>query len=275
MCDFFSFVSDPNKPLSERFLYFDWDIRQQILSGSLDYYHDSHTSISHYYGYTGSEEDTLNKYEFNPLTGKFQVDQINHKIDDRQEAEKWVRRLDFNKVCPLLIIKPLINPLKIPPCKVSTKDIANLKKWNSVGNPIWDSVYNSVYNSVGNPVGNSVGNSVGNPIWDSVMNSVGNSVGNSVRNSVGNPIWDSIWDSVRNSVWDSVGNPVGNSVWNSVGNSVRAYISSFFKIDIENDFSPLLALYKRGFVPSFDGTTWRLHSGKNANIVYEWKPERT
>jgi len=26
-------------------------------------------------------------------------------------------------------------------------------------------------------------------------------------------------------------------------------------------------------VPSFDGTTWRLHSGESADVVYEWTPE--
>ncbi len=31
---------------------------------------------------------------------------------------------------------------------------------------------------------------------------------------------------------------------------------------------PAIDLWHRGFVPSFDGTTWRLHSGKNADIVY-------
>jgi hypothetical protein len=28
-------------------------------------------------------------------------------------------------------------------------------------------------------------------------------------------------------------------------------------------------LWESGFVPSFDGKTWRLHAGKNAKIVYE------
>ena len=36
-----------------------------------------------------------------------------------------------------------------------------------------------------------------------------------------------------------------------------------------NPFQPWIDLWHRGFVPSFDGTTWRLHSGKKAEIVYK------
>jgi hypothetical protein len=65
---------------------------------------------------------------------------------------------------------------------------------------------------------------------------------------------------------------------------VLAYISSLFPnvkewkyIDHEagiNPFQPCIDLWLSGFVPSFDGKTWRLHSGKNAEIVYEM-PVRT
>ena len=74
--------------------------------------------------------------------------------------------------------------------------------------------------------------------------------------------------------WDSV----GDSVWDSVMDSVGAYLSSLFPnikkwkyIDHEpevNPFQSAIDLWHRGFVPSFDGKTWRLHSGKNAEIVY-------
>jgi hypothetical protein len=36
-----------------------------------------------------------------------------------------------------------------------------------------------------------------------------------------------------------------------------------------NPFQPGIDLWRSGFIPSFDGTTWRLHQGKNAKIVYE------
>ena len=82
-------------------------------------------------------------------------------------------------------------------------------------------------------------------------------------------VWDSVGDSVRASVWASVRVSVRASVWVSVG----AYTGSFFDIwDGKYKFQPAVALWERGFVASFDGKTWRLHSGEKAEIVYECKP---
>jgi hypothetical protein len=38
-----------------------------------------------------------------------------------------------------------------------------------------------------------------------------------------------------------------------------------------NPFQSGIDLWRSGFVTSFDGYTWRLHSGERANIVYETK----
>jgi hypothetical protein len=38
-------------------------------------------------------------------------------------------------------------------------------------------------------------------------------------------------------------------------------------------WSPLLTLWYAGYVPSFDGTTWRLHAGKDAKVVAQWTKE--
>jgi len=94
--------------------------------------------------------------------------------------------------------------------------------------------------------------------WASVMDSVGASVG----------------DLVRDLVSDSVGSSVSDSVWESVRASSWAYFSSFFAIEYKFDFSPAVNLWEAGLVPSFDGTTWRLHTGKPARVVYEWTPEK-
>ena len=74
--------------------------------------------------------------------------------------------------------------------------------------------------------------------------------------------------------WASVWASVGASVWASVGASVGAYVGSLFNIwNGDYKFQAAADLWTRGFVPSFNGTTWRLHSGKKAKIVYEWTPE--
>ena len=66
----------------------------------------------------------------------------------------------------------------------------------------------------------------------------------------------------------------------SVGDSVGAYISSLFQNITKwkyfenaegNPFQSCIDLWNAGFVPSFDGEIWRLHSGKDAKIVYEIK----
>ena len=85
--------------------------------------------------------------------------------------------------------------------------------------------------------------------------------------------WASVGDSVRGSVWASVRDSVRDSVWASVG----AYTGSFFRIPVwkyvkhhkgKYPYQPLMALWKTGLVPSFDGTTWRLHGGPKAAVLF-------
>ena len=159
-----------------------------------------------------------------------------------------------------------IYPLTLDAIKIGNEQIALLQNWDSVRASVWD----SVRASVGDSVGASVWSSVGASVWDSVGASVGDSVGASV--------------------WDSVGTSVGASVWASVWDSVGAYIGSFFPKIKHWKYAPKnikgypyqssVNLWRQGIVPSFDGTTWRLHVDKNAKIAYEitaeklrsWKP---
>jgi len=234
MSNFFSFVTDPiNHPAEYYFL--DWKYRKENLD---DEGVDSHSHICKEFNL---REDVCNKFEFNPLTKEFNIDQINSERDDSVAAKKWANRLDFKTVIDAAIVKPIINPLLLTKVEKPTDEqVGWLKEWASVRD--------------------SVGASVSASVWASVWASVGNSVGASV--------WASVRDSVGASVWASV----GNSVRASVGASVWAYISSFFNIEYKADFSSAIKLWESGLVPSFDGTTWRLHSGKSADVVYEWKP---
>ena len=139
MCNFFSFISNPQK---KQFLYCNWDIRLQINAGYLRTFDpDSHTSIASLNGYSANQEDKLNKYEYNPLTKELTVDQINNTIDDTKEAEAWVNALDFNMVCPLLIIKPIVNPLNLRPKKLTKKDISDVALWASVNAGAWENAW--------------------------------------------------------------------------------------------------------------------------------------
>ena len=220
MCKFFSFVGDGYG----NFLYSDWNTRKENTTED----HDSHTTILTRNKVPPRLQDRWSKYEYNPITKEFAVDQ---GVDghDHEAAENWVRHLNFKNVVEPLVIKKIRNPLTGKAKNVSEKEIALLEEWIKV----WYSVRDSVGDSTGNSVWSSVGDSVGALIWD----------------SVGHSVWDSVWDSVWASVW--------------------AYISSFFKIQYEHDFSSAVNLWNSGFVSSFDGETWRLHSGKTAEIVYE------
>jgi hypothetical protein len=251
MCKFFSLISDGNgKPY-----YFDYKIRKQIISGELKYETDSHSSIADYFGFKGEREDVLNKYEYNPLTKEFKVDQLN-TTDDSKIIKDFCLNLDFKTIVPELIIKPIIHPIKdIKTENISKKDIFSLKEWASVRDSVVDSVWDSVRASVGDSVLDSV--------VASVLDSVGDSVWDSVR--------DSVWDSVRDSVWASV----RDSVRASVRDSVWAYYSSYFKLDKwkyidhkkgENPFQSCIDLWNKGLVPSFDGKNWRLHGYKGKEL---------
>lgn len=215
MCNFFSFVTDPINHPAE-YYYFDWEYRKAHLDD------DGVDSHSHICAHFTLDEDRCNKYEFNPLTKAFTVDQINSNRDDSEAAEKWANRLDFKTIVEPLIVKPIVNPLLLPKVDEPTEEqIDWLKEWASV------------------------------------------------RDAVGAPTWDSVRDSVR----ASVGASVSDSVWESVRASSWAYFSSFFAIEYKFDFSPAVKLWEAGLVPAFDGTTWRLYTGKPARVVYEWTPE--
>ena len=224
MCNFLSLVSNGDG----KALYFDAKLRKQVRDKKISFEPDSHTSIADHFGYKGVKEDTLNKYEYNPLTKVFTVDQKNNYTDDSKEIESFCNSLDFKKVVPELIIKPIINPFKdIKTTKVMPRDLKLLKEWASVLNSVLDSVLDSVKALVG----------------ASVLNSV--------------------LDSVLDSVWDSVKALVGASVLDSI----YCYYGSFFDIKYKCNITPCIKLWERGLVPSFDGKLWRLH-GEDGKILW-------
>jgi hypothetical protein len=218
MCQFFSLVSNAKGNI----YYFDAEVRKKIITRELNYQTDSHSSIADYYEIN---EDKFNKYEFNPLTKKFTIDQLNTK-DDSAKVNKFCEQLDFKTIAPELIIKLIVNPLKLDFPVVTEKEIKLLKEWASVR--------------------------------------------------------DSIRASVRALVRDSVRDSVGNSVRDSVGDSVWAYTSSYFDLKKwkyvnhepgVNPYQSCIKLWESSLAPSFDGKTWRLHTGEKAKIVFEISKE--
>jgi hypothetical protein len=204
------------------------------------------------------------------------------KIDERREPFWWDSTHAFaaNEACDKwkeqiysgINLKEALNPIdprKIRVHEVTEADIAALKKWASVRASVSDSVRASVWDSVRDSVRASVWDSVRASVWDSVRASVRASVGASVGASVRASVCDSVWASVCDSVWASV----CDSVWAYQG-SLFTKITDWKYIKHESGiypYQPSVDLWKRGFVPSFDGKIWRLHQGKDMKVVYEIK----
>jgi len=222
---------------------------------------DDHTSIIKLAGFKDRGTGELfAKFEITPKNGNYlEPDEWIFRWDESpvpkwadqkcKEAalaahKKWLKQLD-----KFIIRHPTVHPFKLTPPATNKAHISLLKKWASA----WASV--------------------GSSVWSSVRDSVGDSIWSSVR--------DSVWDSVGDSVWASVRDSVGSSVWSSFGDSVwdsvRAYTGSFFRLPVwkyikhpkgKYPYQPLVALWNKGLVPSFDGTTWRLHGGEKAEILF-------
>lgn len=233
MCNFFSFCTQPSA--NSDFYYFDWKQR-------LEMKHEGADSHSHICAYYKIDEDKCNKWEYNPLTKELVLDMQNDPKNDAVRVERWLDKLDWSKIVEPLITKPFVNPFELPPVEtVTDEQIAWLKEWNSVKVADWEEGMASVKELAGESVGESAGTS----IWA----------------SVGASVWHSIWASV------------GGLVWVSVWVAVWAYACSFFKTENVLRAAPAIKLWEAGLVPTWDGSVWRLHTGADARIVYEWKPE--
>jgi hypothetical protein len=136
-----------------------------------------------------------------------------------------------------------INPLLLPQRTPTDADIALLKQWASVRTRVMGSVWTSVYDS----------------LWASVRGSVHDSVWASVRGSVLDSVWASVRGSVLDSAWVYIGSLFpGIKNWKNINHVPGVY-----------PFQHAASLWRSGLVPSFDGKTWRIHSGEKAEIVWE------
>ena len=97
MCQFFSLISDGQGHIR----YFDHKQRMDKVKmpdgSNIDIY-DSHTSIATFYGLTGSKEDTWNKWEYNPFTGKLVLDKQN-TANDRASVFHALEEIDWHALC--------------------------------------------------------------------------------------------------------------------------------------------------------------------------------
>ena len=235
---------------------------------------DSHSDLAKLGGYADKVLGEFAKIEITPRNGDYlNPDSWRYSVDEspvpnwcgtkekelcRAAHKKWLKALD-----KFIIRHPIVQPFKlVPPKTIQPKHIRLLKKWAS----LWASVWASAEARASSVWASS--------FWASVRAS---SLGASVRASA--EARASVWALV----WASLGALVGASaearasVWASVRASVWAYTGTFFNIPVRKcvkhpkgkyPYQPLVTLWNAGLVPSFDGTTWRLHGGPKAEVLF-------
>lgn len=92
MCEFFSFITEPEGHGGRRF-YFNAEQR-----GTRDPFMEKYDSHSHICTHYQLDEDKCNSYEYDFDSKIFIVDNINSSVDDRVQAEEWVRKLEYDKL---------------------------------------------------------------------------------------------------------------------------------------------------------------------------------
>ncbi len=184
----------------------------------------------------------------------------------RYENIKLTRKLEKLEIIKLLnkkdygfnIIQAVypIQPFSIA-VVVNDNHIDLLKQWIRVCNKIKQRVSVSATDSI---LGSDT----------DITDDLGGAVCNSLIDMTGDPAYVSAWHLIHLGTI-----PVKKSVWDLIG----AYYSSMFPTikkwkyidhkEGKNPFQPAIDLWNEGLVPSFDGETWRLHGGKNAEILHQ------
>jgi hypothetical protein len=256
-----------NKDLKSPFKEFQYEIGKEYYCKDFDtsdekcskgFYATDFNGVSYTYGKNNiiHEVEVWGKEkEFDPFKRRYENIKIGRELSIEEIKNGLLKANEKEGYNVYESVFP-VNPFKVEPSITVEEAVVLLNLWRKV----WDSVGGSVRSSVLSSVRDSVGGSVRSSVWDSV------------RDSVGGSVRSSVWDSVR----DSVGGSVLSSVWGSVWGSVRGYYSSLFPIrkwkyiDHEEGVSPFksaIDLWRAGYVASFDGRKWRLHT--KDGIVWE------
>jgi hypothetical protein len=123
---------------------------------SLNLHPDGHPSIIEYYKRKGmlankrDIEDYCNKFDYDPISDKLAVSYINQK-DNREQAYKLAKQLDYKVIEPRIIIKPiesLQNKQSLSEWLIlnNLNDFERLREyiWNNISDSIWNLLINNV-----------------------------------------------------------------------------------------------------------------------------------
>ena len=275
MCEFFSFNT-----IQGKVFYFKpkdiKEIRKQNNPKGLNF--NSHTSIAEYYKFN---EDKSNKYEYNPFTQEFKVDQINTK-DDSKFARQWVKKLfkfktrkQFLTFCRnyfyKIDYKQIEEDLKNVPTKNDAikllKIIENID-WFKPQTPNKQEIKRKVKTVITafnlnfgfefelhklnnkedwDSARDSAWASAWDSAWDSAWASARDSAWASARDSARDSAWDSAWASAWASAWDSARASARDSARASGLEVVKDLMKQ--KGYNKNPFRELLRLWEMGLYP--------------------------
>lgn len=105
-------------------------------------------------------------------------------------------------------------------------------------------------------------------------------VSEAVYRTVDRAVYRAVDRAVDRAFYRAVDGAHGGAVNRTVDRAVEAYIGGLFPditkwkyIDGPDPWRPLLRLWYAGYVPTFDGETWRLHCGPKADVCFEMKGE--
>ena len=95
---------------------------------------------------------------------------------------------------------------------------------------------------------------------------ISSQVESQVGSQVGSQVWSQVWSQVESQIWSQIWSQVRSQVWSQV----CIYISSFFTMKDEFDFSCGVRLWERGLVAVSHEDKWYLYGNKDgeAQIVY-------
>lgn len=164
----------------------------------------------------------------------------------------------------------LVNPIRIKG-KVTASEIEALKNWDIVCKSIINtgSFSNFFYisSSIRDTVNAVIGKTAVNIIFSSILNSSANK----------------LWDSIKAKLLDSkdlmkpslIGNPIYDSsealCWSYLG-SLFPNIKKWSDIRHKEGVYPFQSgadLWRKGFIPIFDGKSWLILSARDAQVIYK------
>jgi len=261
MCQFFSFITDGmGNPY-----YFNHEQRKER---GFNNECDSHSYIAEYFKpnkfdkRTERADDVVNKYEYNPFTKKFVIDQINI-LGDSKQAEKWIRKLDFSIIEPRIDFnKSFKEPLEIKHGKeVSEFEINLLREWYQLGNLLREPLKWQLRDQLGYPLRGQLGDQ----LWVQLGDQLGDLLG------------DQLWKQIGDQLWDQLGyqfkDQLRNQLWGQLYSFATTFVKDFkFKDKKQEDLVNCInSLWSYGLMPFKVGNKLCLYTLNTCEKIYEEK----